>query len=161
MNFFARRSPSGQRSDRLGSLTLNLFAILLLMLPAPVLGGPVPIQRERGLPFVRVEVNGKTQFLLLDSGSTHSFLTFEQARSLGLANALGTHGQIYYQIGAEAASLRRSPLVPVEVNFGGHRVQTNMGVFWSGQYGIIGQDILSQFSIQMESDRLVVRLLRS
>ena len=143
----------------MGSVCLCVFSVAIGILPEAAWGGVVPIRREGGLPFVQVEVNGKTQKLLIDSGSTHSFLTFAQAQSLGLTNALGHQGQIYYQIGAEALSMRRSPLVQVEVNFGGHKVTTDIGVLWSGQYGIIGQDILSQFAIRIEPGQLILENL--
>lgn len=143
----------------MGSLCLCGFSLVMGIIPEAAWGGSVPIRREGGLPFVQVEVNGKTQKLLIDSGSTHSFLTFAQAQSLGLTNALGHQGQIYYQIGAEAFSVRRSPLVQVEVNFGGHKVTADIGVLWSGEYGIIGQDILSQFAIRIEPGQLVVENL--
>lgn len=143
----------------MGSICLGVFSVVLGIIPEPAWGGIVPIRREGGLPFVQVEVNGKTQKLLIDSGSTHSFLTFAQAQSLGLTNALGHQGQIYYQIGAEALSVRRSPLVQVEVNFGGHKVTADVAVLWSGEYGIIGQDILSQFAIRIEPGQLVVENL--
>ena len=118
--------------------------------------GSVEIERSGdGHFYADVQINGAPVRMLVDTGASVVALSRDDARSAGVATSIGMNDVVGE--GADGA-VRGEYVTLGRVELGGKSAERLEAIVLNaGEQSLLGQSFLSQFSVSIEGDKMVLR----
>lgn len=122
----------------------------------------VPLERIGSLLVVTIQINGaRPAKVILDTGASHTILSYAVARDLGL---WALHPATSMTMQTVGGTVQADVLPITSIGIGGAEVRNSLAAIYdlpdapAGIQGLLGQSVLSQFEVTLNAEKGELRL---